>query len=223
MRDSVYQPFENQGHRNFLQRFVEVPVFAWALALPTGGRVLEIGCGRGVALPVFASLLRPSVLIGIDLELAFLEEASRALAGTDCYRLAVGDLRQLPFPDNTFDVVVDFGTCYHVHRGDAALEEIARVLAPGGIFATESKLAQVLAHPIRTRGKRLSIPKGVKLVPRRHAGMWMSFAKQPLAVPGRALTAVWSRRVGRLPDRTARLTPRCAVRPCCSRSSNPSR
>jgi cyclopropane fatty-acyl-phospholipid synthase-like methyltransferase len=47
-----YRPFENVETRNGLQALVEIPLMLRALPLPRGGRVLEVGCGRGVALPV---------------------------------------------------------------------------------------------------------------------------------------------------------------------------
>lgn len=47
-----YRPFPNEGSRNWRQEHVEIPLMLRALDLPRGARVLEIGCGRGVALPV---------------------------------------------------------------------------------------------------------------------------------------------------------------------------
>ena len=104
-------------------------------------------------------------------------EAARTLAPRSRISLTQADVRQLPFLNAAFDVVIDFGTCYHVDAGQKALGEIARVLAPGGILATESKLAQLLAHPVRTRGRRLHVPQGSALERRQHAGMWLSFRK----------------------------------------------
>lgn len=172
-----YRPFPNAGYRNFLQRNLEVPIFLRALRLPKGGRVLEVGCGRGTALPVIQRILSPSSLVGLDIEVRFLFEARAKDVSEGAARLVHGDLRHLPFPNASFDTVIDFGTCYHVGGAEQALREICRVLAPRGVLATESKLAQVLAHPIRTLGRRLTPPKDVGLRASRHAGMWVRFDK----------------------------------------------
>jgi ubiquinone/menaquinone biosynthesis C-methylase UbiE len=151
-----YQPFPNEEGRNTRQATLEVPFMVRALGLPTGGRVLEVGCGRGVALPGLARLLRPSRLAALDIEPAFLAEARARLdAEGIAAELVPGDVRRMPFPRASFDLVVDFGTCYHIARPGAALAEIARVLVPGGLFVHETPVSQLLSHPVRALGRRL--------------------------------------------------------------------
>ena len=151
-----YRPFPNEEGRNTRQASLEIPVMVRALGLPAGGRVLEVGCGRGIALPVLARLLRPSHLAALDIEPTFLEEARARLDGEGiAAELVPGDVRRMPFPDASFDMVVDFGTCYHIARATAAIAEIARVLAPGGLFVHETPVSQLLSHPVRAFGRRL--------------------------------------------------------------------
>jgi SAM-dependent methyltransferase len=48
----------------------------------------------------------------------------------------VGDIRKLPFKDNTFDYVFSFGTIEHIRENEQAVKEAFRVLKPGGVFIT---------------------------------------------------------------------------------------
>jgi ubiquinone/menaquinone biosynthesis C-methylase UbiE len=150
-----FREFANRAHRDVLQERLEVPALVRLLALPHGRRVLEVGCGRGVALPALAELCQPSRLTGLDIDAGLLAEADRRLNARGVIaELCCGDVCRMPFPDGFFDVVVDFGTCYHVSRPEAALREIARVLADGGQVVCETPLAQLLAHPCRSAGRR---------------------------------------------------------------------
>jgi SAM-dependent methyltransferase len=80
----------------------------------------------------------------------------------------------MPFGDDAFDVVIDFGTLFHIARPEAAAGEISRVLAPGGLFIHETKLSQLLSHPVRSRGRRLPSLARHGLRPRRSAVLWAS-------------------------------------------------
>jgi SAM-dependent methyltransferase len=155
-----YLPFGNVAARNGLQALVEIPLMIRALRLPHRARVLEIGCGRGVALPVLDDRLDPDELVGIDIDGELLAEAQERIRNT-CTEatLVEGDVRDLPFEEGRFDLVVDFGTCYHMSDTmdgrRAALREVARVLRPGGLFVHETRVAQCLAHPLRSFGRTL--------------------------------------------------------------------
>jgi ubiquinone/menaquinone biosynthesis C-methylase UbiE len=151
-----YRAFPDVQRRNFMQERLELPLLITLLGLPRGGRILEVGCGRGVAVPVIAKALAPRVLIGLDVDPDLLTEAARrARERGVAAAFRQGDVRALPFPTASFDMVVDFGTCYHIRAPERALREIARVLKPGGLFVYETPTSQLLSHPIRTRGGRL--------------------------------------------------------------------
>src|SRR5215217_408870 len=51
-----YEAFPNVEARNGLQERIEIPLMLRALGLEKGGRILEVGCGRGIAFRVFAEL-----------------------------------------------------------------------------------------------------------------------------------------------------------------------
>jgi ubiquinone/menaquinone biosynthesis C-methylase UbiE len=151
MSQTEYQPFPDVPRRNFMQEGLEVPAMVQLLRLPTGGRVLEVGCGRGVALPPLAQALRPSLLVGMDIDDGLLADAARRAAEKEIpVRLCRADVRDLPFPDASFDVAVDFGTCYHIANPEQAMREIVRVLSTGGLYVSETLSNQLLSHPIRS-------------------------------------------------------------------------
>jgi ubiquinone/menaquinone biosynthesis C-methylase UbiE len=180
--EQEYRPFPNDEGRNSRQGSLEVPLMIRALGLPVGARVLEIGCGRGVALPVLGRLLRPSRLVGLDPEVEFLEEArSRLSAAGITAELIRGDVRRMRFPDAAFDLVVDFGTCYHIARPQAALAEIARVLSPGGLFVHETPLSQVFSHPVRSFGRRIPWRHAPLFERHRTALLWTARRRRPMA------------------------------------------
>jgi len=176
-RPPEYRAFGNVETRNGLQALLEIPLMIRALRLPFGMRVLEIGCGRGVALPVLAERLAPVELVGLDIDAALLAEADERVrrTGTEA-TLIEGDVRDLPFASGRFDVVIDFGTCYHasdtMQGRRAALGEVARVLCEGGLFVHETRVAQRLAHPVRSYGRRLPWSAVPTLVRDRSAVLW---------------------------------------------------
>lgn len=178
MPSDGYRPFPNLPHKNLLQQTVEVPTLVRLLHLPTDRDVLEVGCGRGVALPPLAQLLRPRRLVGLDIDPELLGEARRTVraVGLDA-ELVPGDVRRLPFADESFDLVVDFGTCYHIADPEQALREIARVLRPHGLFVHETRASQLLAHPARALGRSLPWRAAADLVPTRTALLWKAKAK----------------------------------------------
>jgi ubiquinone/menaquinone biosynthesis C-methylase UbiE len=190
-REPEYQPFPNEEGRNTRQAALEVPLMVRALRLPSGGRILEVGCGRGIALPVLARLCRPARLVGLDVDPVFLEEAGARLdaQGVAGAELVPGDVRSLPFPDASFDMVVDFGTCYHVARRADALAEIARVLAADGLYVHETPLSQLLSHPVRSFTRRLPWRAVPELRPYRTAVLWSSRRRSPNAGPRAMLDA----------------------------------
>jgi ubiquinone/menaquinone biosynthesis C-methylase UbiE len=172
---SEYRPFPNEHGRNWRQEHVEIPLMLRTLRLPRRARVLEIGCGRGIALPTLARHLTPARLVGIDIDAPLLADAQRRLRQTGTRaELIVADVRCLPFPDGCFDLIIDFGTCFHVARAEQALNEVARTLTFADIFTTETRLSQLLSHPIRSRGRSLPWRAAETLAPRRRAGLWQS-------------------------------------------------
>ncbi|MBI4500283.1 MAG: class I SAM-dependent methyltransferase [Gemmatimonadetes bacterium] len=173
--DTEYQPFPGEDGRDWRQQHIEIPLMLWLMKLPRHRRVLEIGCGRGVALPVLARRLAPLRLVGVDIAFSFLCEArERVRAAGVSAELIWADARDLPFEDASFDVVIDFGTLFHISRSANGLAQIGRVLAPEGVFVTETRVSQLLSHPVRSRGRSIPWEATSLLAPARTAWLWES-------------------------------------------------
>lgn len=117
-------------------------VFDWALGpgrrvavskldLPDGARVLEVGVGTGLSLPLYSPRWR---VTGVDISDAMLAEARARLAelGRDEVDLRRMDARDLAFPDGTFDAVVAPYVMSVVPDPERVMAEMRRVCRPGG-------------------------------------------------------------------------------------------
>ncbi len=118
-------------------------------------RILEIGCGRGAILAMLGKLLPEGRAVGLDLWRTedqsgnSLESARTNLVSegvADRCELHTGDMRALPFPDASFDLVVSNLAIHNIPEKDSrreAIDEAIRVLKPGGriliadLFRTE--------------------------------------------------------------------------------------
>ena len=149
---SSYRSFPDMPQRNFIQEFVEIPLLDLALKLPRNSDLLEVGCGRGIGLSSVTKRLAPAKVVGVDVDPALLDLARHDLgqAGFGA-GLVLSDARSLPFADNSFDIAMSFGTLFHIAGPRLAIAEVARVLRPGGRFVNETRFAQLLAHPFRSR------------------------------------------------------------------------
>src|SRR3954469_21506703 len=70
-----YRPFPDHDMRNAGPRRLEVPVMLRALGVPYDARILEVGCGRGVALPAIREHRAPARLVGLDIDPELLSHA----------------------------------------------------------------------------------------------------------------------------------------------------
>ncbi|CAM2834322.1 class I SAM-dependent methyltransferase [Skermania piniformis] len=103
---------------------------------PAGAdRVLDVACGPGLFTSRLAERLGPDGLaVGLDISAPMLHRAVHDNAGPQtCY--VRGDAGTLPFDDATFDVVCCLGALYLVPEPDRVVDEMIRVLAPGGRIA----------------------------------------------------------------------------------------
>ena len=112
------------------------------LKIEPGDRVLDLGCGAGRH--AFEAARRGAQVVAVDLDRSELEQVSALFAAmaeageipAGGSGIAVsGDATRLPFPDGSFDKIIAAEVLEHLPADQAAMNEIARVLRPGGIAA----------------------------------------------------------------------------------------
>jgi ubiquinone/menaquinone biosynthesis C-methylase UbiE len=132
-----FAPAETHGPERFqLQLYAELI----KLLAASGGefvaqQMLEISCGRGGGFCHLISLLPiQSYAIGLDFSINAIRYCTHRYAGRPNVAFLCGHALHLPFPDVSFDVVVNVEAS-HVYDDDAALlREVSRVLTQGGKF-----------------------------------------------------------------------------------------
>ena len=103
---------------------------AEATAIGDGTRVLDLGCGTGEFCALAAG--RGATACGIDASQDMLDFAAQATPAADLRR---GELDELPWPDDTFDVVTAFNSLQFAGDQLTAQREARRVARPGGLVA----------------------------------------------------------------------------------------
>lgn len=117
---------------NFTAR--EAENFVQRLRIPAGAQVLDVACGTGnTAIP--AARIGAQV-VGTDIATNLLEQArKRAEAEKLNVRFEEGDAEDLPYPDQSFDVVLTMFGAMFAPRPEKVASELIRVCKPGGMIA----------------------------------------------------------------------------------------
>ncbi|MCU4752553.1 methyltransferase domain-containing protein [Halobacteria archaeon AArc-curdl1] len=126
------------------ERYLVPPIFAsWADRLVEtgdigeGNRVLDVGCGTGIVARRVATRVGASgYVVGLDSNQGMLAVAKETAAGNQqTLEWRQGDAEALPFADGDFDIVCSQQSVQFFDEPTAALEEMQRVLTPGGRVA----------------------------------------------------------------------------------------
>lgn len=125
----IYDLMESLAERRYRpwrERFWELV----GRALPSGGRLLEVGVGTGKNLPYWPDEARVNA---IDLTPAMLQRARRRAErlGVEA-QLDLGDVQELAFPDSSFDIAAATFVFCSVPNPVLGLRELRRVVRPGG-------------------------------------------------------------------------------------------
>ena len=147
-----------------MEQRVETKLFERMGPLAPGATILEIGCGRGAGAGLIRQKFRPFRLLAQDLDPQMVNMAGRYLQNVAAgpIDLSVADAADIPLKNECIDAVFGFGFLHHVPVWQRALNEIVRILKPGGGYYFEELYpalyqnfitGRILLHPTGNRFK----------------------------------------------------------------------
>ena len=143
--------------------------------------VIDVGCGTGRLLRAASVRWPQAKLFGVDPAEQMVSEANR-LNPNAIFKLASAE--SLPFPDQTADIVLSSLSFHHWADQKKALQEIARVLRPGGLFCLADHtmlLTKLLGEKVKSRDQIRELIIGAGLAVRQQQRLGMRFVLITLA------------------------------------------
>lgn len=116
--------------------------------------VLDLGCGNGLS----TSNIKGKFVVGLDLSEVQMIRAKKKFKNTN---YVVGDASNIPFKSNSFDVVVAINLLHHIPNSRKVIDEVWRILKPGGRFLT---VDPNLYNPIGFIGRGMVMKFGLKKI-----------------------------------------------------------
>jgi len=126
----------NNPIRKLIQQFVEIKKFRQLSNLKANKVVLEIGCGNGTGTKLIQKYFSPKKIYAVDIDEKMLKKAQKKNNDTNII-FEIADVTKLPYADNTFDAIFDFGMIHHIVEWKVCLKELKRVLKPNGELILE--------------------------------------------------------------------------------------
>lgn len=121
---------EDEPDRHFIQLYERV-------ISPTqlsGKTVLEVGSGRGGGMSYIARYHHPEKVIGMDFSPEAIIFSKKRHADVEHTEFLAGDAEQIPFPDHSFDIILNVESSHCYGNVEKFITEASRLLRPGGWF-----------------------------------------------------------------------------------------
>lgn len=134
---------ENQlsNRESYLLYLIHLATYKYALSFVDGKNVLDYGCGSGYGTALISDYCTKVTGVDISSEAVRYARSHYNAPNLSYLQIEPAEIALLPFPDSSFDVVLSFQVIEHVQNVSVYLQELNRVLAPGGqiIIATPDR------------------------------------------------------------------------------------
>ena len=169
--DRSYEPFSREPAYVELNR-----QFVRSLALGNELRILDLACGTGTLTELILAEAVSAAVVGVDLSRTSLAQARRRLLGQGAVperaarvRLVAATADHLPVRDRSADAVLMGNAIHYFKNPGRLLDEIHRVLRPGGLFAFNTSFYAGTFLPGTERFYEEWVKEAVKFILRRDA------------------------------------------------------
>ncbi|MFK7930366.1 MAG: bifunctional 2-polyprenyl-6-hydroxyphenol methylase/3-demethylubiquinol 3-O-methyltransferase UbiG [Myxococcota bacterium] len=147
-RQDVYEQWQWWGdgrHERILRRMVPTRMKLWADTVWADRAVLDVGCGGGFMVEALANA--GAQVVGLDASKGAAEQGNNRLESIGFGRpIVYGSATDLPFDAAQFDHVICVDVLEHIPQWPIAVNEIARVLRPGGRFFFDTINRNIIAR-----------------------------------------------------------------------------
>lgn len=143
----------NSSLRRVVQRR-EVGYWKSLGSIPQQSVILEIGCGNGAGALMLMEAFGPRHVFALDSDMEMLRLAAKRREKRRAHSrltLMQGDAQYIPLADKSVDAAFNFGIIHHLEDWRLGLNELGRVIKPGGSFFFEEIFPPLYANAVMKR------------------------------------------------------------------------